>query len=249
MADSQAMTPTPAEIDSKSRGWGSVLWKLALLLVGLAALLLFGRTLGGYIPQFASWVDSLGLWGPVVFIAGYALATVAFIPGSLLTLAAGAIFGLFEGTLYVFLGATLGSSLAFLVARYVARQAVEKRLDKHPRFETVDRAVAEEGLKIVFLLRLSPAFPYNLLNYALGLTSVRFRDYFLASLGMIPATFLYVYYGKALGSLAAVAGGAEIERGAGYWAVLALGLLATLAVTTLVTRTARRALKQEVEDG
>jgi uncharacterized membrane protein YdjX (TVP38/TMEM64 family) len=215
---------------------------------GLVALVALGRTLGGYIPQFATWVESLGLLGPLVFVAGYALATVAFIPGSLLTLAAGAIFGLLEGTVYVFIGATVGSSLAFLVARYLARQTVERRLESNTKFEIVDRAVAKEGLKIVFLLRLSPAFPYNLLNYALGLTSVRFRDYVVASLGMIPATFLYVYYGKALGSLAAVAGGAEVERGAGYWTVLALGLLATLAVTTLVTRTARRALEQEVDN-
>ena len=248
MANSQAMTTSSSDLEPKTSSWRSTLWKAALLSLGLVLLIFVGRSLGGYIPQFTDWVGSLGFWGPLVFIAGYALATVAFIPGSLLTLAAGAIFGLLEGTIYVFVGATIGSALAFLVARYVARQSVERRLQSYPKFEIVDQAVAREGLKIVFLLRLSPAFPYNLLNYALGLTSVRFRDYFIASLGMIPATFLYVYYGKALGSLAAVAGGAQIERGTGYWAVLVVGLLATLAVTTLVTRTARRALKQEVED-
>jgi len=248
MANSKTMTQTPSIPESQSASWSSRLFKVALAVLGLVLLIAAGRALGGYIPQFASWVGTLGLWGPLVFIVGYAVATVAFIPGSLLTLAAGAIFGLLKGTVYVFIGATVGSALAFLVARYVARQAVERRLESNPRFEVVDQAVAREGLKIVFLLRLSPAFPYNLLNYALGLTSVRFRDYFLASAGMIPATFLYVYYGKALGSLAAVAGGVQVERGAGYWAVFAAGLVATLAVTTLVTRVARRALKQEVDD-
>jgi uncharacterized membrane protein YdjX (TVP38/TMEM64 family) len=242
------MPDNPSHPGARSESLSSTLLKLAAVAAGLVALVALGRTLGGYIPQFANWVESLGLLGPLVFVAGYAMATVAFIPGSLLTLAAGAIFGLLEGTVYVFIGATVGSSLAFLIARYLARQTVERRLESNPKFEVVDRAVAKEGLKIVFLLRLSPAFPYNLLNYALGLTSVRFRDYLVASLGMIPATFLYVYYGKALGSLAAVAGGAEVERGTGYWTVLALGLLATLAVTTLVTRTARRALKQEVDN-
>jgi uncharacterized membrane protein YdjX (TVP38/TMEM64 family) len=242
------MPDTPSHSGARSASLSSTLLKLAAVVAALVALVALGRTLGGYIPQFATWVESLGLLGPLVFVAGYALATVAFIPGSLLTLAAGAIFGLLEGTVYVFIGATVGSSLAFLVARYLARQTVERRLESNTKFEIVDRAVAKEGMKIVFLLRLSPAFPYNLLNYALGLTSVRFRDYLVASLGMIPATFLYVYYGKALGSLAAVAGGAEVERGTGYWTVLALGLLATLAVTTLVTRTARRALKQEVDN-
>lgn len=249
MANLQSMAQSDATAESHDGRLTSKLLKIALMLAGLVLLVVAGKALGGYVPKFTSWVESLGYWGPLVFIAGYAAATVAFIPGSLLTLAAGAIFGLAKGTAFVFIGATIGSALAFLVARYGARSAIEKRLDNHPKFAIVDRAVAREGLKIVFLLRLSPAFPYNLLNYALGLTSVRFVDYFVASLGMIPATFLYVFYGKALGSLAAVAGGAQVERGAGHWAVLAIGLLATLAVTTLVTRIARRALKQEVGDG
>jgi uncharacterized membrane protein YdjX (TVP38/TMEM64 family) len=249
MANSETMSQPKSISTSGGSSVGSKLAKGAVVLLILALLIAAGRALGGYIPQFAEWVETLGLWGPLVFVAGYAGATVAFIPGSLLTLAAGAIFGLAKGTAYVFIGATLGSALAFLVARYVARQAVERRLEGHPTFDVVDKACGREGLKIVFLLRLSPAFPYNLLNYALGLTSVRFRDYFIASLGMIPATFLFVYYGKALGSLAAVAGGAPIERGTEYWVVLGLGLVATLVVTTLVTRLARKALKQEVEDG
>lgn len=243
--DAQAdSSPTTPIIQSR---W-SLVGRIALIAAGLALLLVLGRQLGSYVPRFAAWVETLGFWGPLVFILGYAAATVAFIPGSILTLAAGAIFGLAKGTLYVFLGATLGSTLAFLVARYLARGAIERRLESSPKFKAIDGAVAEEGLKIVFLLRLSPIFPYNLLNYALGLTRVSLRDYVIAALGMIPGTFLYVYYGKALGSLAAVAGGAEVERGAGYWVVLAVGLLATLVVTTLVTRLAGRALSQEVED-
>ncbi len=222
--------------------------KVALAAAGLALLLFLGRQLGAYVPQFAAWVDTLGFWGPLVFILGYAAATVGFIPGSILTLAAGAIFGLARGTLYVFIGATLGSTLAFLVARYFARGAIERRLENSPKFAVIDNAVANEGLKIVFLLRLSPVFPYDLLNYALGLTRVSLRDYVTAAVGMIPGTFLYVYYGKAIGSLAAVAGGAEVERGAGYWVVLGIGLLATLVVTTFATRIARRALSQEVEN-
>lgn len=218
-----------------------------LVAAALVLLVLAGRHLGGYVPRFAAWVDGLGLWGPVVFMLGYAVATVAFIPGSLLTLAAGAIFGLARGTAFVLVGATLGAAAAFLVGRYVARRAVERRLEGRPRFHAIDRAVGREGLKIVTLLRLSPVFPFNLLNYALGLTRVRFRDYLLACLGMLPGTFLYVYYGKALGSLAAVAGGAEVERGWGRWLVLGLGLVATVLVTLFITRIARRALTQEVE--
>jgi uncharacterized membrane protein YdjX (TVP38/TMEM64 family) len=218
--------------------------RLGLAAAGLVALLLLGRYAGGYLPAFAAWVDDLGVWGPIVFTVGYATAVVAFVPGSILTLAAGAVFGLLKGTVTVFVAATVGASLAFLVSRHVARSAIEKRLAGNDRFAAIDRAVGAEGRKIVFLLRLSPVFPFNLLNYALGLTRVRFADYVVASLGMLPGTLLYVYYGKLAGDVAALAGGAAVEKNLGYYAVLLLGLVATVVVTTLVTRIARRALRE-----
>jgi len=227
---------------------GGLIVKAVVGIAIAAALLLLGRKLGGYVPAFAEWVESLGVWGPVAFIGGYALAAVAFIPGSILTLAGGAIFGLAKGTLYVFLGASLGATLSFLIARYVARGAIEKRIEGNAKFASIDSAVAGQGLKITALLRLSPVFPFNLLNYGLGLTRVRLTDYVLACFGMLPGTFLYVYYGKALGSLAAVAGGAEIERGAKDWALLGVGLAATVAVTVVVTRIAKKALADEIPD-
>jgi uncharacterized membrane protein YdjX (TVP38/TMEM64 family) len=220
--------------------------RIAAGLVLVVVLLLLGRTAGGYLPRFAQWVESLGALGPIVFIVGYVLATIAFAPGSILTLAAGAIFGLVEGVIYVFIAGSLGASAAFLIARYVAREPIERRLRNNPRFRVIDRAIGRQGRKLVFLMRLSPAFPFNLLNYALGLTNVRFVDYLVASVGMIPATILYVYYGKLAGDVAVAASGAAQERGIGYYAVLVLGLLATIAVTTIVTRTARRALAEEV---
>jgi len=224
------------------------LGRIVLVAGGLVVLVLLGRVAGAALPGFAAAVERSGVWGPIVFVLGYAAATVAFVPGSVLTLAAGAIFGLAKGTVYVLVAATLGSSAAFLVARYIARGAVEQRVRSNPRFAAIDRAVAADGRRFVFLLRLSPVFPFNLLNYALGLTSVRFADYLVASLGMIPGTLLYVYYGKLAGDLATVAGGAGVEKGAGYWAVLILGLVATVGATMLVTRASRRALRQ-VEDG
>lgn len=218
--------------------------RIAAGAAALLALVALGRQAGGQLPAFVAWVDGLGVWGPAVFILGYTTATVAFIPGSLLTLTAGAVFGIAWGTVYVLIGATLGSAAAFLVSRYFARGAIEQRVADHPRFGAIDRAVGAEGFKIVLLLRLSPVFPFNLLNYALGLTKVRFADYVLASIGMLPGSLLYTYYGKLAGDVAALAGGAPIARGAGYYAVLGLGLAATILVTALVTRTATRALRQ-----
>jgi len=222
--------------------------KLALGIGALAAMLYLGRSAGGYIPVFAEWVDELGALGPIVFILGYAIAVVAFIPGSLLTLAAGVIFGLGEGTVYVFIAATLGATLAFLIARHGARAAIERRIQGDDRFAAIDRAVGNEGLKIVFLLRLSPVFPFNLLNYSLGLTRVRLVDYFVASIGMLPGTLLYVYTGKVAGDVAAIAGGQAGEKGTGDWFVLVLGLVATAVVTVFVTRIARRALADATAD-
>ena len=191
-------------------------------LVLLVVLVLVAREVGGYVPRFAEWVDGLGVWGPLVFIAGYAIATVGFVPGSLLTLAAGAIFGIAAGTVYAFTGASLGAIGAFLVGRYFARDAIESKVAENPRFAAIDRAVEKQGLRIVTLLRLSPAFPFILLNYALGLTRVRLRDYAIGCLGMIPGTLLYVYYGRVIGSVAALAAGRHTRgwyRSAGWcWA-------------------------------
>lgn len=227
---------------------GFPLARAAAVVAVLGLLIVLGRKAGGYVPQFAAWVDSLGPWGVVIFVLAYAAATVAFVPGSLLTLAAGAIFGLVKGVAYVFVAAVLGSSLAFLISRYAARSVIEERLAGNARFAAIDQAIGREGRKIVVLLRLSPIFPFNLLNYALGLTRVSFADYLLASFGMLPGTILYVYYGKLAGDVAALAGGMPAACGPGYYAVLGLGLVATVVVTTLVARTARRAL-QEVTHG
>jgi len=234
-----ALQATP-KAAGRSLPWARILIGAALV----AAFLVLGKTVGGYVPRFAAWVDSLGSLGPFVFVIGYACAVVAFVPGSLPSLFGGAIFGLAKGVFLVFIAATLGASLAFLVSRHLVRAPIERRIAGNPRFAAVDRAIERQGRRIVFLLRLSPVFPFSLLNYALGLTRVRFGDYVVASVGMLPGTLLYVYYGHVLGLAAALAGGAAHESGAADYALLGLGLVATIVVTTIVTRIARRALAE-----
>lgn len=224
----------------------ATLLRILAVVAALAALLALGRWGGQYVPGFAAHVRALGAWGPAVFVLGYVVASVVGVPGSLLTLAAGAIFGVAAGTLWAFAGATAGAATAFLVGRYVARGVVERRVGGDPRFAAIDRAVAAEGRRIVFLLRLSPAVPFTLLNYLLGLTRVRFVDFLAASVGMLPGTVLYVYYGKLAGDVAATR--ATAPRGAPYYLVLGLGLAATIAVTALLARLARRALRDAVGD-
>ena len=219
--------------------------KLSLFLAGVAAVAVAARMLplAVWLEAFNQRVVGLGLLGMVLFALLYAAATVLMVPGSLLTLAAGASFGLLPGFFAVLFGATLGAAGAFLVSRHLARKRVERWIQRKASFVAVDRAVAREGWKIVFLTRLSPVFPFNFQNYAYGLTSVSFWHYVLASwIGMIPGTFLYVYLGT-LGrsGLEAASGNAA---GSYRLALQAVGLLATLGVTILITRTAKRALRE-----
>lgn len=226
--------------EAPPRGRALARWVLGL--AALAAVLLAGRELAALLPALAARVATLGPLAPLVFVAAYALAAVAFVPGSVLSLAAGALFGLRLGIPVVFAGATLGGSIAFLLARTVARARVARAVAGDPRFTALDRAIGADGRRMVFLLRLSPVVPFNILNYALGLTTVRFVDYLVASVGMLPGTVLYVYYGKVAGDVAALAGGAAPPRGMAHYLVLGVGLAATVAVTVRVSRLARRAL-------
>ena len=233
MTDSTS-TPSAARTGTVAR--------VAIALAVVVALVLLGRQISAQLPRLTAAVDSLGAWGPIVFVTAYALACVAFVPASLLTLAAGALFGVVKGTILVLLGATLGALGAFLIARYVARDWVAQRIARDARFAAIDRAIAEQGRRVVFLLRLSPVIPFNVLNYALGLTQVRVVDYVVASVGMIPGTLLYVYTGKLASVVVGATATAAPTRGTAFYIVLGLGLAATLAVTVIVTRLARRAL-------
>ncbi|BAU07754.1 TVP38/TMEM64 family protein [Fischerella sp. NIES-3754] len=190
------------------------------------------------------WIDSLGTVGAIAFIILYIIATVAFLPGSILTLGAGVVFGVVWGSIYVFIGATLGATAAFLVGRYLARGWVAKKIADNKKFAAIDRAVGREGLKIVLLTRLSPIFPFNLLNYAFGVTNVSLKDYFIGSVGMIPGTIMYVYIGSLAGNLAMIGTQTQPTNPTVQWAIRIIGFIATVAVTVYVTRIAKKALEE-----
>ncbi len=220
--------------------------KIGALVLVVAALVVAARMLpfAEWLEVLNEWVRGLGPTGLLIYSAVYAVAAVLLLPGSLLTAAAGAVFGLLPGFATVLLGATAGAALAFLVSRHLARRRVESWIEAKPRFAAVDKAVAKEGWKIVFLTRLSPIFPFNFQNYAYGLTKISFWHYTLASLiGMIPGSFLYVYIGY-LGrsSLEAAAGGDKVETlEMIFWIV---GLAITVLVTVFITRIATKSLKE-----
>jgi uncharacterized membrane protein YdjX (TVP38/TMEM64 family) len=230
-------------------------FKRILLLFSLSALvaILILAIRSFYVQDFLRnvlmQIEHLGAWGPVAFIVTYNLATVLFIPGSVLTLGGGVIFGLWWGSVYVFVAASLGATFAFLIGRYLSRDRVVKYMEAHPKFKSLDRAVSQEGFKIVFLTRLCPLFPFNLLNYALGITQVSLKDYVLGSFGMIPATILYVYCGSLVGDLAAIGAATRYtnpQASAVKWSINIISFMATVAVTVSITRIARKALNETI---
>ena len=224
--------------------------KPILILTTIVAVLILGGkylNLQQHIADALTWIEGQGTAGMGIYAGLYIFACVFFIPGSLLTLGAGAIYGVVVGSVLVSISSVLGASAAFLVGRYAARSWIAKKIEGNARFSAIDDAVADEGWKIVGLTRLSPIFSFNLLNYAYGLTRVTFREYVLASwIGMMPGTVMYVYLGSLAGDLASL--GAETGRATtlGEWALYGLGLVATITVTIYITKIARKALAARI---
>jgi uncharacterized membrane protein YdjX (TVP38/TMEM64 family) len=198
-----------------------------------------------FLQNALQWINSLGAIGGIVFIGIYIIATLAFLPAALLTLGAGVIFGVIWGSIYVFIGATLGAIAAFLGGRYLAQGWVKEKISSYKKFAIIDKAVSKEGLKIVLLVRLSPLFPFNLLNYAFGITSVSFQDYLIGSVGMIPGTIMYVYFGSLVGDIALIGSKNQPVNIILHWVIQIMGLIATIAVTVYVTKIAKKALEDE----
>ena len=220
---------------------------LAVVVIGLLVAAKF-LPVEQWLKSFNDWVSHMGVAGIFIFIGVYVAATVLLAPGAILTIGAGFAFGLWKGFLAVSAGATLGAALAFLLARFVARDKIEAMAKGNDKFRKIDNAIGKQGAKLIFLLRLSPVIPFNLSNYLYGLTSVKFWPYVLASwIGMMPGTLLYVY----LGTIGKV--GLEASKGSGAhrspieYVFLGVGLIATIVVTVIVTQIAKRALKKKTE--
>lgn len=217
--------------------WLAVAGFVASLALTLAAL-----PLQDLEDALSAWVRGLGIWAPLAFALAYGLAATLLIPASALSLAAGVLFGVWLGTAVVWSGAVLACALSFLIARYAARARVEQFARTRPRFAAVDRAVGEQGWRIVALMRLSPVFPFSLQNYLFGVTAIGFWPCWLASAAcIVPGTFLFVYLGFAGGEAATAVGGAG-DAGGWRLALQLVGLGATLAVTIAVARLAAKAI-------
>jgi uncharacterized membrane protein YdjX (TVP38/TMEM64 family) len=252
--------PKPIRIRLKPQVYRFLCWSFsAMLITGFLPLLpalaqetasgaepgLLGQ-LQSWLVDTLAWIDSLGAIAPIAFILLYIIITVAFLPASVVTLGAGVVFGVLQGSLLVFIGAMLGATAAFLVGRYLARDWVSRKIANNDKFTVIDDAIGQEGRKIIFLLRLSPVFPFNLLNYTLGLTKVSLRDYVLGTVGILPGTVMYVYLGSLVGNLATLGTGETPENPVITWTIRLLAFFATIAVTVYITRIAQKALRESV---
>ncbi len=217
---------------------------LALVLAALVIAFWF-LPIRDWLVHVVDWAQAHPRIAWAGFLLAYVLAAVFMVPGSLLTLAAGVLFGVTLGVALVSVASTLGAMCAFLAGRFLARDWVESRLEAMPRFRALDRAVARKGWLIVLLARLSVVIPYNLLNYALGLTNVRFGAYVLSTfVGMLPAIFLYVYLGSVAGSLASLdQAGTPIFP---QWLFVS-GLIVAAVLIIVIARLTARALRSELD--
>lgn len=227
-----------------------MMYRSILALIAAGALVAVVRVLpiDEWLVRIVDGVRDAGAIGIALYATIYVAATLLMLPGSVLTAGAGFVYGPLWGTILVSPVSVLAATLAFVLGRTVASDWVARRLAAAPRFSAVYDAVGRSGFRIVLLLRLSPLFPFNLLNYGLGLTRVRLRDYALASfLGMLPGTVLYVYLGSVVSNASEVLGGRSSEAGTLQNTLYWVGLAATVAVAVLVTRIARRALDQTID--
>jgi uncharacterized membrane protein YdjX (TVP38/TMEM64 family) len=195
----------------------------------------------------AEWVDSLGWIAPLAFTLVFAIALPAFIPAAPFLLSGGVLFGPLLGTLYGAIGNIAGGALAFVLARYLARQRVERALASNAGFAVMNRVLDREGARGVALIRLSPVLPAWLINYALGVSRINWKQYGLSAPAILPTTALYALAGAGLGDLAALERGGGLDRGAGYHALLGVGIGATVLASVLLGRRARKML-EELDD-
>jgi len=220
-----------------------VLFGCALAALLLCAFLLPARE---WFLALLHWIELHRATAWLAFILVYVGAAILMFPAIILTMSAGVLFGPLYGSLIVSAGSTLGAAVAFLIGRTVARDWIAHKVQEYPRFKALDRALAKRGFWIVVLTRLTPIFPYNVLNYAYGLTALDFRKYLLASwVGMAGPTVLYVYIGSMARSLTELPGGLGSLGATGPW-ILGVGLVATLTLIVVVTRVATSALNEEL---
>jgi uncharacterized membrane protein YdjX (TVP38/TMEM64 family) len=225
-----------------------------ILLIGCVAIAIIAASqwdLAGSVQGACGWVKDFGVFAPLVFVALFNVGTFLFVPGSVLALKGGVLFGLIWGGIYVLIAAILGATLTYGLGRYCCRDWAYRQLQAYPQFrqklQFLDAAIAREGWKIVLLTRLSPIFPFNLTSYAFGLTQISLKDYLLGSLGILPGAVMYTYIGTVVGELAMPQVPQQLahaELQMLHWGFRLVGVAATIGITVYLAQISRHALAQ-----
>jgi uncharacterized membrane protein YdjX (TVP38/TMEM64 family) len=235
-------------VQQRQSRWYSRL-KLMLLAGFVATLVIFAFkfNLADLMHGSCAWIKSFGVFAPLMFMALFNIGTLLFVPGSVLTLKSGVLFGTVWGSVYVVIAATLGAILTFWLGRYCGRDWVYRQIQAHPRFKLIEAAIVHEGWKIVLLTRLSPVFPFNLTSYAFGMTQISLKDYIVGSIGILPGAIMYTYLGTVIGELSMAEVPQQLtslEMQVLHWGMRLIGLAATIGLTVYLTQISRNALAQ-----
>ncbi len=225
--------------------WRAIVWRVGIGLAIFVAVVWIGRVAGQDILVIEQWIADLGVLGPIVFLLALVAFTSLFFPDTLFAILAGAVFGLWWGSLWMWLGAVATASLNYVLSRRLLRQTTLHMLDKHPQLAAIERAASREGFRLMFVLRLAPISPVAV-SYMLGASGVRFGSFLLACFGMAPGLFIEVYFGYLASHMARVAGKEQTHQPL-HTAVIVAGFLIGVVLLAYITRMARRALA-EVSD-
>lgn len=240
-----AKFPLLSRVWTNTHHWRAILLRLGVIAVLLAAICVLGYLWGQHVPQVEAFIGSLGYWGPVIFILLFIMTMPLFVPNAGFAIAAGALFGLWWGTVYIVIAGLISEMMIFTGGHIWLRGRVEKWLQKYPKMIALRSALTERPIKLMILLRLSP-LPFTPICYMMSTTRVTYRDYLIGFIGYIPGNFATVYFGFVAKHVAKAAGGAD-DLSRGKLIIAIVGLVATIVLVTWVSRTAKKAIEQVQE--
>ena len=242
-------------MEKKKCNWRYWIIRLAILLVLITIIVLvivYNEWVSDTIEKFLEWLRDNPVLGTICLSLIYIVATLFFLPGSLLTLGAGVALqaalentalAILVGTIGIFVGAWIGSNLAMLLGRYLFRDSAKNLAQKYRLINAIDKALEKEGLKFTFLLRLCPLIPFNAFNYIMGITSVTFKAYAIGGFGMIPGTVVYIFVGTTIGNISAAASG-DFEGGAATLVFLIVGTILAFVAIVYISIVVKRYLNK-----
>ena len=229
-------------VATSSTRWKKISLVLVSMIAAIAFTVFLGKWFGAELPRFELWIQSLGWWGPAVFVVAFSILTLLQLPEFLLAIAGGVAFGLWEGTLVVSAANVVAALFAFFIYRRIFRNRFDHLLERHPKMKAVQSAVSSKGFKLMALMRLAP-FNFSIFNAICGASDVRLAPYLLSLVAVIPGNFSTVYFGTVARHVAQKSAGVD-KLSMAHEISLFAGFLVTVVVCLFVAHVAHHALEQ-----